>query len=346
MTAYPELRAVATQLTGVLSDLDTLIAQNSELADQLKTARIGAALVPGLQARIAELMAQVAELESGPDPEPEPEPEPPAQKRTIFGACILDKGAAGVVAKYGKGATVRQFFTPLTVPASIPAGTIMHVSAKPASTITDAEIDAWLKALKGHVVTIRHEPDNDGMSSAQIAEWKTLNNRVYDRNVALGRPCLVAPTFTGGLFASYGNDTTRDLWMDGLNGDLLGFDFDGVHDNQTSKPADLVYRVGSKAITNADEIANAKRYIAKYAANGWQGITVPEFGISRATWDTTGEGRAKWIRGNGGRFIEADTYLCHWYDFRDTKTGISDIVDAGSPEHEALSELVAANPTR
>lgn len=281
---------------------------------------------------IADLRAQVPT-------EPEPEPEPPT-KRTLFGACILTGGAAGVVAKYGKGAAIRQFQTPLT-PVTAPTGSLLHLSAKPALSVTDAQIDAWLKS--GGLRTIRHEPDNDGMSAVQIAEWKALSNRVYDRNVALGRPCLIAPTFTGGLWSSNQTDAQRDVWMVGLKGDLLGIDYDGVHDNQTAKPADLTYRVGKREITNADEIANAQRYIERFKANGWTGFTVPEFGISRATWDTDGQGRAKWLRDNAKRFVDAGAYAVHWYDFQDTKTKISDIIAAGSPEHAVLRELVAGN---
>lgn len=191
------------------------------------------------------------------------------------------------------------------------------------------------------IVTFRHEPDNDGMTAAQIAQWKADSNRLYDRNVALGRPCLIAPTFTGNFWSNHTTDAQRDVWLSGLKGDLFGDDQDGVHDNQTAKPADLVYRVGSSEMTNADEIANLQRALVKYAANGWTGFCVPEFGTSRAAWDTTGEGRAKWMRDNAARFVAAGAVSIHWYDH--AAAGKSDVLDAGTPEYAVLRTLVAGN---
>lgn len=333
----PEVDGLTAQVEGLRASNDQLVAALKTADDKIDMAMLR---VTNLTADLADANAKIAELETP------PVPEPPAKQATQFGACILDKGAAGVVAKFGKGAAIRQYMSSaLSVPV-FPAGSLMHVSFKaPSIGWTDAQIDSMLKVAAsgapGMLVTFNHEPDNDGMTGAQIAAWKDRSNRLYDRNVALGRPCLIAPTFTGDFWSNHTTDAERDVWLKDLKGDLFGLDFDGVHDNQTTKPTDLTYRVGKNEVTNADEIAVLQKALTTYAANGWTGFCVPEFGTSRAAWDTDGLGRTKWINDNAARFIAAGCYYVAWFD--QSAAGKTDVIAAGSPELDALRALVAAN---
>lgn len=292
------------------------------------------------QEQLQAALARIDELtKTAPTPTPTP---PPTKTGTRFGACVLTTAAA-VPSKYGKGASIRVFYDKpagqLPWPTA-PAGTLLHVSYKMAGkTYTDAQIDAMLTKARGHLITVNHEPDNDGWTATQIAAWKALNNRVYDRNVTLGRPARIVPTFTGDFWSNHTTDAERDVWLKDLKADLYGLDFDGVHDNQTSKPADLVYRVGKSEVTNADEIAALKRAMSKY---GVPGFCVPEFGTSRRPWDTDGAGRTKWLRNNAQRFIDAGAEAVHWYD--EQANGKDDRILDPSPEIDAMRTLVAANP--
>jgi hypothetical protein len=258
----------------------------------------------------------------------------PLPVSTVYGACpITDDGASevasNVTAKWGTWASARLFFGSTLTKAARPAGVLLHVSAKPPLTITDAQIDDWLAWYAGHIVTLYHESDNDGLSATARGDRIGLWNRLYDRNVALGHPCMVSHVFVGTFWGASTTDATRDLWMNTAKGDLIGLDYDGVHDLHTAAPPDGVsYYANTGAQTGtsnlmspATRLANIQRYLVSKAANGWTGYTIPEFGTSVAPWDTNGHGRAAWLANSTSQFLATNViptpaYAVHLYDDR------------------------------
>lgn len=290
---------------------------------------------------------------------------PPLPRTTVFGSCPIGNDgapqtAASVQNKWGSKASARIFFgATLTVP-TIPAGTLLHVSWKPDLTITDAQIDGLLTALAGHVLTFWHESDNDsgytGTDSTSIANRTArigLWNRLYDRNVALGRPCRISHVFVGTFWSDSTSDTTRNLWMDTAKGDYIGLDYDGVHDLHTDPPPDgITYYANTGSQTSASNkmtpesrIANIQRYISLKAANGWTGYTVAEFGCQRAPWDTDGAGRLAWMQLSTDLFVSTGAIAVHWYDDRAGSPLKDDVLYDGMPEKAYWQTKIDSNAT-
>lgn len=260
---------------------------------------------------------------------------------TRFGACPTNPGgtsaaaAQTVVTKMGTGAAVRQFMTSILDWPTVPTGSLMWRSYKPATTVTDAQIDALLMAAAGHLVTFWHESDNDGLTATARAARIALMNRLYDRNVALGRPATIVPIFTGGFFADYGTQANRDLWAS-VKGDLIGVDMDGVHD--TTAPIGISY---------ADETAEVMDWIAAHPeCDGW---AIGEFGTSRQPYDATGVMRRDWMAAQVGVFLAAPIKptVINVYDY-DTSAHNGATTDYNrlndpSPELDYWRSLVAQN---
>lgn len=279
---------------------------------------------------------------------------PPATRKTMMGVCpIANDGQTTmtpVQAKWGTKSAGRLFAGDALTQFTKPSGVLLHVSAKPTTAITDAQIDAWLNYYKGHIVTFFHESDNDGLSATARAARIALWNRLYDRNVAIGHPCWVSHVFVGTFWGSGTTDATRNLWMDTARGDLIGLDYDGVHDLHTTPPADgITYYANTGSQTSASNkmtpqsrIDNIQRYIDLKSANGWIGYTVPEFGCQRAPWDTTGAGRTKWMQDSNELFIDSGAFAVHAYD--DRAGGKDDVLYAGQPEKTYWQGQIDANP--
>jgi hypothetical protein len=83
LSRQPEVDALTARLAQTTADLSQANDTAADLAEQLKTARAGAALVPGLQTRVAELMARVAELEKPPPVVTPPTTDIPAGYRLL-----------------------------------------------------------------------------------------------------------------------------------------------------------------------------------------------------------------------------------------------------------------------
>jgi hypothetical protein len=233
-----------------------------DLAEQLKTARAGAALVPGLQQRIAELMARVAELEK-----------PPVVPRvTKFGACPQAGGtslaaAQTVIAKWGKGAAVRQFLGTGVAERPADAG-IVHISWKPTlAQITDTWVKSVTANLKpGDCVEVWHEADKkvtDGILTYTDAVAR--KNAFYDTVKRVRPDLLVVNTLTGWLLDPKSKGDV-ERWA-AVKADVLGVDCDGV------RPTALPY-------TNYDdETRTALAFLEKHPTYKW--FSVPEFGCPR-----------------------------------------------------------------
>lgn len=272
----------------------------------------------------------------------------PPTSATMFGACPTNPGgtslsaAQTVLTKWGTGASIRQFATNIAAPNHPTGASIVHTSFRPdkASVLNgslDSAITSMLNATpNGDIVEFYHEPDNDGLTSTGIAEMIAVKNYLYDKAKAIKPGVLVAATFTGGFWASYGNDGTRDTWTSTLRADLLGLDADGVHDG-TGPTYDTSY---------SDEVANVKRYMTRHAFK-FPGWTVPEFGTSRQPWDTTGTPRANWFSTYAQVFADNGAYMVAVYDYDTSAHSAADDYNSlktGTPEFTTWQGLVASNP--
>lgn len=277
---------------------------------------------------------------------------PPVAQRPYFGACPTNSGggAAGVVSKYGAGASVRIFFTDgnLTQRATRAAGmSVLHVSYKPdPATVVSGALDADITSLvnslhAGDILTFHHEPDNNGWDSTQRTAWKNMHNRLYDIKQSVKPSVLVAPVFTGGLMASYTSNATRDLWCTGLRADLFGIDCDGVHIAKTE--------TSYNRISYADELANCETYMRHASNSGFTGITVGEHVTARVNPpDPSGSMRASWFQAQTQLMIDHNCYAVMAYDFNfgthNTATDFNQL-PTGSPELTVWRSLVASNPS-
>lgn len=265
-----------------------------------------------------------------------------------FGACPANPGgeslaaAQTVLTKWGTGASIRQFKTNISAPNHPAGASIVHTSMRPNKTqVLNGSLDSTILSMinatpNGDIIEFYHEPDNDGLNSTGIAEMIAVKNYLYDMKQTIKPGVLVAATFTGGFWASYGNDSTRDTWTSTLRCDLLGLDADGVHDG-TGPTYDTSY---------ADEVANVKRYMTRHAFK-FPGWTVPEFGTSRQPWDTTGTPRANWIQAQSQIFITNGAYSVMAYDYNTSAHGTDNDYNqfkTGTPEYTTWRARVASNP--
>lgn len=279
-------------------------------------------------------------------------PPDPLPSGTFFGACPENPGgesladATRVVTKWGPRASIRQFHGNSFV-SRHPAGcSVVHSSYRPSSdaAVNSGSYDTIFEALiastpDGDILECDHESDNDGLSAAARTERIRAKNRLYEIKQVVKPGVLVAHTHTGGMWASYGSDATRDAWMLTAKGDLIGVDCDGVHD--TSGPT-----VG---ISYTDEVANAKRYLAKSAVrgNGFIGWLVPENGTSRQPWDN-GSARADWFEEQCAMFADEGAYAVMAYDFNTSAHNLANNYNRvlpGTPEYTIWRNLVASNPS-
>ena len=157
--------------------------------------------------------------------------------------------------------------------------------------------------------------------------------------------------FVGTFWSSSTTDATRDQWMLTARGDLIGLDYDGVHDLHTSPPPDgITYYANtgsqtssSNKMTPASRIANIQRYIERFQDNGWTGFCIPEFGTSRAPWDTNGAGRLKWMQDSTDLFVAAGAVTIHAYDDRAGSPLKDDVLYPGTPEYDYWRSQVDLN---
>lgn len=293
-TTFDDAQATAA------AEYAAVVAQVAELNDE--NALLGSLHAQAVVARNALRREFDAYKASHPDPAPTDSHWP---TRTLWGACIANPGGSSKAAaetlskKWGHPLVGRQFMGSASLASGpwLPDDVLLMITtwnptdADVNSGKLDTAIDAMLLRAAAtpcrHVVGLRHESNNDGLTDAQITARINACNRIYERKEALGLgdKVLVTQIFTGGFFASYGTDKVRDRWLAQAKGDVIGVDCDAVHT-----------KVGPVYKTDyADELANAKRYLEKYAANGWKWIVVAEFGTSRQPWDTTGQPRANWL---------------------------------------------------
>jgi hypothetical protein len=282
---------------------------------------------------------------------PVPAPPPVISTGTLFGACPTNPGGASLTAaqtvaqKFGGIPAVRQFNGAELTWNATPAKTAVHRSWKPAASVTNAQIDTLLRAADAdavkngvkHILTFWHEPDNDSLSAGARADRIALINRLHERKVALGlKNVQTSVIFTGGFFASYGSQANRDLW-NGVKGDLVGLDADGVHTTTTSA-TDYTTKYD-------DEVANVKKFMATNIFVGW---TVPEFGTSRQNYfDPTGSKRAAWMKYWGEYFAAQGAAQVLFYDY-DTSAhnGTTDnynVIKTGTSEFTVWKALIAKN---
>ncbi|QQS17882.1 hypothetical protein IPL68_04440 [Candidatus Saccharibacteria bacterium] len=184
---------------------------------------------------------------------------------TYYGACPTNPGgdslaaATTVLTKWGTRVSVRQFTGATLTPPNHPAGaSVVHTTYKPSvAAVLNGSLDADITTLvlgtpDGDIIEFWHEPDNDGLTGQGITDMIDCKNYLYDMKQTLKPGVRVAATMTGGFFASYTSQATRDLW-DGLRGDLVGVDCDGVHD-ATGPTYDMTY---------ADELTNVLAFMKK-----------------------------------------------------------------------------------
>lgn len=275
-------------------------------------------------------------------------PPPSTAVATYFGACPTNPGgeslaaAQTVLTKWGTGASIRQFKTNISNSNHPSGASIVHTSMRPdKASVLNGSLDSVITSLinstpNGDIIEFYHEPDNDDLTSAGITEMIAVKNYLYDMKQAIKPGVKVAATFTGGFWASYGNDATRDTWISTLRCDLLGLDADGVHDS-TGPTYGMSY---------ADEVANVKRYMTRFAFK-FPGWTVPEFGTSRQPWDTTGTPRASWIDAQSQTFVDNGAYAVMFYDYNtsahNTETDYN-VIKTGTPEFTTWQARVASNP--
>lgn len=270
-------------------------------------------------------------------PTPTPTPTNPPGN-TLFGANPVNPGgesasaAQGVVTKFGSGATVRQFLTDITTSGggpnwpAVPAGSLVHRSYKPTTDVTNAQIDALIRAAQGHWLTFWHESDNDGLSSSAIASRTALMNRLYDRNVALGRLVTVVHVVTGQFMSDYRDESWKAPWRN-VKADLIGVDMDGPQ---------------GYGVTYADELSETLRWIQEESIDGYVGWTVPEFGVARTSSDSNGSGRLAWMQREVDLLTRANPKprAIHWYDYMMTNDYR---LISGTQEYNYWRGLVATN---
>jgi hypothetical protein len=289
------------------------------------TLRQRADQVSDLAHLIRSLLERIKELETPP-------------KVTRFGACPA-KGASGATLeaqrrpflKYGP-CTVRQFFGTEIAPRAIPTEVLrLHASWNLGSMVLADLTPAWVQEVTANLlandeVEVIHEADKkvtDGKRTYE--ECVAFKNRFFDLVEQVRPDLVVVNTLTGGTLSEYGG-TKEERWG-AVKAHLLGVDCDGVHDK--TAPLDIPYE---------DEMASALAFVEKYAANGYRGITVPEFGTSRPSYDTDGTQRAAWIRKCAAVFIAAGSEEVNAYDYESTA---GNEFATGSPEYTAWREFTA-----
>lgn len=327
MTTIEDHKLALERARQALDDAETAatdlqaLREQAEAADRDARAQLAAAeVLAGNQATVIEqLHAQIRELED------KLNPKPAHWVGTVWSACPANPGGNDLAAQkrvptkwgaFGAVVGVRQFMSaaPVTVgPFLAPGVERVHTSwnlddAAVNSGSLDKDIDAMLLRAAAtpyvHLVENRHESDNDGLTGTALTNRIKAKNRIWERKEALGLgdKVLVVATFTGGFWASYGSDATRDLWLSQTKCDVAGLDADGVH---TKTGPD--YRT-----SYADEVKNLLRYQAKY---GIPHVTVPEFGTSRQPWDTTGQPRAGWVLVQARILATAKPLMVAAYDY-------------------------------
>lgn len=196
----------------------------------------------------------------------------PTTARTRFGACPQKGGeslaaAQTVIAKWGKGAAVRQFLGTGVAPRPADAS-VVHISWKP----TLAQItDAWVKSVtanlrEGDCVEVWHELDKKITDKVLTqADGEARKNRFFDCVMRVRPDLLVVDTRTGWSFDPKSGKNPRAIKV---RAHVLGVDCDGV------RPTKLPY-------TNYEaETATALAIIAE-DDNDYEWFAVPEFGCPR-----------------------------------------------------------------
>jgi hypothetical protein len=299
-------RVAMTALAGDVRDLVQSSAQQA-YAEQLAAAaqREHAAndATAQLQTRYEALQAKYDALVASTQPQQPPPPPPPASK-TLFGGNKPSQTSSGhtlqdqadVVAKWGKGAAMRQFFgdaTTIVAPRHADLG-LLHASwnlpLDDSVTALQTKVKALAANMKaGDMPESRHEGDSKTRrnppvySVSQIVSHK--NN--FHAAVKAVRPDLeTINTCTAWLFnPASGLDPTPFL---AIKADWLGVDFDGVKDTAYFDYTVLFARVLD---------------LAKKA--GYKGVRVPEFGWPQAPSDADDSKRAAEMTRHGKALIAA-----------------------------------------
>ncbi|MDN4161923.1 hypothetical protein [Nocardioides abyssi] len=236
----------------------------------------------------------------------------PGRPAPSYGACPATGGTSleaqrSVLAKWGAGACVRQFFPHFSVAAPRhPAASLVHASWKPASPalVSPARV-AWLTSdlVEGDVVEVWHEADTkvrDGvLSLAQVVETK---NRFHDV-VRQVRPDLLVANTLSGWEADPANVVTRgdiDRWAR-VRADLLGLDLDGAHPERLPYPDFHA------------EKESARDFVDRHG--DYRGWCVPEFGAPRIVDDTDGSARAQWLLACGIMLAEGDAAYVALFEY-------------------------------
>lgn len=281
---------------------------------------------------------------------------PATSNRPYYGGASIagdsPTNSTNIVSKFGAGTAARLFFSSsdITLRPIIGVGTsIVHVSWKPdmsqvASGLLDAQIDAIAHDTlfrDGDILTFHHEPDNNGWTSAQITDWKNGHNRLYDRVKAIKPGLLVAPVFTGAMFANYTSNSKRDTWCTNLRADLMGWDADGVAISNTEP--------NYNRISYQDETDNALAYMAHPTNSGMTAMTVGEHMTARVNPpDPDGSMRAAWFSAQHTIFESAGAYAILCWDHNmaghNTATNFNELPNP-SPELTEWKNKIALNPT-
>lgn len=262
----------------------------------------------------------------------------PTTKRTRFGACPAHPGGEKLAdqerpaSKWAGPVTVRQFLGTSVAPRGPKSKVLrVHVSWNLGTmTVTDLTAD-WVRSrcvnlLENDEVEVIHEADKKVTDNKRTYEdCVAYKNRFHDLVKQVRPDLVVVNTLTGGSLANYGGDKEERWGV--IRADLLGVDCDGVHDK--TSPLDIPYR---------DEMVSAVAFVKKYAANGYRGITVPEFGTSRPAYDTDGQQRAAWVAAHAQTFIEFGVEEVNLYDYESTKFNE---LTTGSPEFRVWQGFVA-----
>ena len=191
-------------ITAANDSLRTAAENAATLTDQLKTARLGAALVPGLQQQVADLLAKIADLEKpapAPAPEPTPTPAPvptptptptPAKRRLLVGTgggnSDRTKQPIDIDRRYYGGSDADIAKHVAAAKANHAAGILTWATFKLPTSWADAvagKADAWFDKLTAACrglgfevwIDLHHEPEGDGDGKL----WRQFQARFANR---------------------------------------------------------------------------------------------------------------------------------------------------------------------
>lgn len=282
----------------------------------------------------------------GPGPGDPPPGMPYALDAELFGACVRINGGTGAAGAndtiniFGPRCSIRQFGTNSAFTASRgSSGSITHGSYNQSAFVDTATIagqnDAAFRAIAdrynpGDIVTSQHESDLRGLTGTTFQNRVNAISRFHDV-IHDYRPeiltCVVFAASFFGIESAYPGSAQKRIDWAGVRADLVGYDFDGVHDRDTDTTRYDALSPNYIA-TLFDWMDNRTTY------QNWRGWCFPEFGTTRRPWDTTGSFHLEWTQRmvDGYRAYNRNPYTVQWFNYNDP-------LRDGNPADEGYYEL-------